>query len=125
MGCNKTNNRSDRQTIRHPFLPDKNHSASLWNACDDVLQFNFKRAHIAGSTNTAADFLSRLELKVTEKIHLKNPEVVRTKPIEVSTSSSDVADEEQFFFMQADGHNEIEEQIVQRKVKYQKTQQNG
>ena len=37
----------------------------LWNACNYVLQFNFKIAHIAGSVNTAADFLSRLELKVT------------------------------------------------------------
>ena len=37
----------------------------LWNACDYVLQFIFKIAHIAGSVNTAADFVSRLELKVT------------------------------------------------------------
>ena len=44
---------------------------SLWNACDYVLQFNFKMAHIAGSVNTSAVFLSRLELKVTEKIYLK------------------------------------------------------
>ena len=44
---------------------------ALWNACDYVLQFNFKIAHIAGSVNTAADFLSRLEHKVTEKIRLK------------------------------------------------------
>ena len=56
---------------------------SLWNACDYVLQFNFKIAHIAGSVNTAADFLSRLELKVTEKIHLKIREDVQTTPIEV------------------------------------------
>ena len=34
----------------------------FWNACDYVLQFNFNIAHIAGSVNTAADFLSRLEL---------------------------------------------------------------
>ena len=34
----------------------------LWNACDFVLQFNFTIAHIAGKMNTAADFLSRLEM---------------------------------------------------------------
>ena len=79
---------------------------SLWNACEYVLQFNFKIADIAGSINTASDFLSRLELKVTEKMHLKIWEDVQTTPIEVSTSSSDVADEEQFFFMQADGRDE-------------------
>ena len=39
---------------------------SLSNACDYVMQFNLKIAHITGSVNTAADFLSRLELKVTE-----------------------------------------------------------
>ena len=93
--------------------------ASLWNACDYVLQFNFQIAHIAGSVNTAADFLSRLELKVTEKIHLKIQEDVQTTPIEVSTSSSDVADEEQFFFTQPESQDEIEEQILQRKEQSQ------
>ena len=33
----------------------------------------------------------------------------------MTTSSSDVADEEQFFFTQADGEDETEEQIFQRK----------
>ena len=92
----------------------------LWNACDYVLQFNFKIAHIAGSVNRAADFLSRLELKVTEKIHLKIREDVQTTPIEVSTSSSDVADEEQFFFTQPDSQDETEEQTLQRKEQSQK-----
>ena len=80
----------------------------LWNACDYVLQFNFKKAHIAGLVNTAADFLSRLELKVTEKIRLKIREDIHTTPIEVTTSSSDVADEEQIFFTHADGSTESE-----------------
>ena len=43
------------------------------------------------------------------------PEDVQTTHIEVSTSSSDVADEEQFFFTQADSQDETEEQILQRK----------
>ena len=85
-----------------------------------MLQFNFKIAHIAGSINTAADFLSRLELKVTEEIHLKIREDVQTTPIEVSTSSSDVADEEQFFFTQTNGQDETEEQILQQKEQSQK-----
>ena len=54
------------------FFQTKAIPPALWNACDYALQFNFKIAHIAGSVNTAADFLSRLELKVTEKIRLKN-----------------------------------------------------
>ena len=85
-----------------------------------MLQFNFKIAHIAGSVNTAADFLSRLELKVTEKIHLKIREDVQTAPIGVSTSSSDVADEEQLFLTQPDSQDETEEQILQRKTQSEK-----
>ena len=85
-----------------------------------MLQFHLKIAHLAGSVNTAADFLSRLELKVTEKVHLKIREDVQTTPIEVSTSSSDVADEEQFFFTQPDSQDETEEQILQRKEQPQK-----
>ena len=85
-----------------------------------MLQFNFKIAHIAGSINTASEFLSRLELKVTEKIHLKIREDVQTTSIEVSTSSSDVADEEQFFFTQADDPDETKKKILQRKEQSQK-----
>ena len=102
------------------FFQTKATPPSLWNACDYVLQFNFKIELIAGSVNTAADFLSRLELKVSEKIHLKIREDVQTTPIEVSTSSSDVGDEEQFFFTQPDGQDETEEQIIQRKTQSQK-----
>ena len=94
------------------FFETKAIPPSLWNACDYVLQFNFKIAHIAGSVNTAADFLSRLELKVTERIRLKIREDVQTTPIEFTTSSSDVPDEEQFFFTQTDSQDETEEQIL-------------
>ena len=106
------------------FFQTKAISPSLWNACDYVLQFDFKIAHIAGSVNTAAEFHSRLELKVTEKIHLKIREDVPTTPIEVSTPSSDVADEEQFFFTQADGPDETEESYSE-KSNLRKRQQNG
>ena len=101
------------------FFQTKAIPPSLWNTRDYVLQFNFKIAHIASPINTAADFLSRLELKVTEKIHLKSREDVQTTPIEVTTSSSDVADEEIFFFMQAEGQDETEEQILRRKEQSQ------
>ena len=80
-----------------------------------MLQFNFKKAHIAGSVNTAADFLSRLELKLTEKIRLKIREDIQTTPIEVTTSSSDAADEEQVFFTQTYNDKESEEQTLERK----------
>ena len=98
------------------FFQTKAIPPALWNTCDYVLQFNFKIAHIAGSVNTAADFLSRLELKVTEKILLKIREGIQTTPIEAITSYSDVADEEQFFFTYRDNSNESEEQTLQRKI---------
>ena len=97
------------------FFQTKAIPPALWNACDYVLQFNFKIAHFAGSVNTAADFLSRLELKVMDKIGLKIREDIQTTPIEVTRSSSDVADEEQVFFTHADDGQESEEQTLQRK----------
>ena len=97
------------------FFQTKAIPTTLWNACDYVLQLNFKIAHIAGSVNTAADFLSRLEFQVTEKIRLKIREDIHTTPIEVTTSSSDVADEEQLFFTHADDGKESEEQTLERK----------
>ena len=96
------------------FFQTKAIPPALWNACDYVLQLNFKIAHIAGSINTTADFLSRLELKVTEKIRLKIREDIQTTPIEVTISFSDVADEEQFFSTQTDINDESEQQTLER-----------
>ena len=87
-----------------------------------MLQFNFKIAHIAGSVKTAADFLFRLELKITEKIRLRIREDFQTTPIEVTTASSNVADEKQFFFTQADNNDESEEQTLERKEQQRKEQ---
>ena len=105
---------TDNKSV-NSFFQTKAIPPAIWNACDYVLQFNFKIAHIAGSVNTAADFLSRLELKITEKIRLKISEDTQTTPIEVTTSSSEVADEEHFFFTQADRNNESEAQTFERK----------
>ena len=68
IGRNKTNHRSHRQQINHMILPDE---SNFTRVLENVLQLTFKIAHFSGSVNTAADFLSRLELKVTEKIRLK------------------------------------------------------
>ena len=97
------------------FFQTKVIPPALGNAKDYVLQFDFRIAHIAGSINTTADFLCRLELEVTEKIRLKIREDIQTTPIEVTTTSTDVADEEQFFFKQADKNDESEEQAFERK----------
>ena len=62
------------------FFQTKAIPPSLWNACDYVLQFNFKIAHIEFSINTGADFLSRLELKVTDKSISKSGKMYKQQP---------------------------------------------
>ena len=107
------------------FFQTKAIQAALWNACDYVLQFNFKIAHIAGSVTTAAHFLSRLELKVTKKIRLKIREDIQTTHIKVTTSSSDVADEKHFFFTQTDKKDESKKQTVEQKEQSQQNAKEG
>ena len=71
-----------------------------------------KETHINGSTSTADDFQSRLELEVTKKICFKNREDIQTTPFVVASSSLDVADEELFFFRQADVKKKPKEKNV-------------
>ena len=114
-----TNVLTDNKSVTR-FFQTKAIPPALRNACDYVLQFNFKIAHIAGSVNTASDFFSRLKLKVTEKIRLQIRKDFHTTPIEETTSSSDVAYEEQVFFTHADDTNESEEQTLERKEQTRK-----
>ena len=50
---------TDNKSVNRFFQTETN-PPPLWKSCDYVLQLNFKMAHIAGSVNTAAEFLSRL-----------------------------------------------------------------
>ena len=97
------------------FFQTKTTPPALWNACDYVLQFMFRIMHVAGSQNTAADFLSRLELTLKEKVQLKLRDDILTTPIDVNLQSSDVADEEQLFFL-PDEEDESEQEIFARKA---------
>ena len=71
--------------------------------------------HVAGSQITAANFLSRLELTPTEKVQRKLRDDILTSPVEVNLHSSDVADEEQLFFL-PDDEEESEQEIFARKA---------
>ena len=97
------------------FFQMKTILPALWNSSDNALQFNFKTAKIAGSVNTLAEFTSRPELKVSQKVRLKIREDTQTTPLEVTTSTLDVADEEQLPLTQVDTRNESKEQICDRK----------
>ena len=87
----------------------------LWNACDFLLQFNFTIAHIPGKMNTAADFLSRLEMDPNEKVILKIREDAPTKPIEVNIEYTGIAQEEPVFFDPTDQQEATEKELWKRK----------
>ena len=117
MGDNNSDTSPNRQPLSHKirFFQTKTTPPALWNACDYVLQFKFRIMHVAGSQNTAADFLSRLELTPKEKVQLKIRDDILTTPIEVNLQSSDVADEEPLFFLPYE-EEESEQEMYARKA---------
>ena len=80
-----------------------------------VLQFNFTFAHIPGKMNTAADFLSPLQLDPNEKLNLKIREVIPTKPIEINIESTGIAQEEPVFFDTTHQQETTEGELWKRK----------
>ena len=103
-----TDNKSVTRFFQTKIIPP-----TLWNACDYVIQFNFTIAHIPGKNNTAANYLSRLEISPKEKLILRIREDIPTTPIELHVHSAGVSEEEQIFYTEDD--DETEEQILQRK----------
>ena len=97
------------------FFQTKMIPPPLWNACDFLLQFNFTIAHIPGKMNTAADFLTRLEMDTNEKTILKIREDIPTKAIEVNIESTGIAQEEQVFFDPPDPQETTEKELWKRK----------
>ena len=97
------------------FFQTKMIPPPLWNACDFVLQFNFTIAQIPGKMNTAADFLSRLEMDPNEKTNIKIKEDSPTEPIEVNLDSSGIAQEEPVFFDPTDQQETTEKELWQLK----------
>ena len=92
-----TDNKSVTRFFQTKVIPP-----SLWNACDYVIQFNFTIAHIPGKNNTAADYLSRLEISPKEKRILRIREDIPTTPIELHVQSAGVAEEEQIYYTDDD-----------------------
>ena len=67
---------------------------SLWNFCDQTLQFNFILAHVPGVENPAVDYLSRLEIRPDERVHLKLTDSIPVHHIEVDIASKTPKQEE-------------------------------
>ena len=103
-----TDNKSVTRFFQTKIIPP-----TCWNACDYVIQFNFTIAHIPGKNNTAADYLSRLEICPKEKLVLRIREDISTTPIELNVQSAGVTEEDQIFCTEED--EGTEEQIWQRK----------
>ena len=87
-----------------------------------MLQFNFHIMHVAGTQNTAADFLSRIDLNPKKRVELKINNDITIQPIQVNLQSTDVADEKQFFFL-PDETIETEEEILLQKEQARQTAQ--
>ena len=69
--------------------------------------------------NTAADFLSRLDISPKGKVLLQIREDIQTTPIQVNIQSSDIHEEDQFYFLPED-NSETEEDIWERKRRARK-----
>ena len=66
--------------------------------------------------STAAEFLSRLEKDLNEKLFLKITEDIPTKPIEVNIESTGIAQEEPVFFETTDQRETTEKGLWARKA---------
>ena len=104
-----TDNRSVTRFFQTKAIPP-----TLWNADDYVPQFNFHIMHVAGTQNTAAYFLSRIDLNPKEKVELKIRNDITIQPIQVNLQLEDVADEEQLFFLPEETIETEEEILLQK-----------
>ena len=102
-----TDNKSGTRFFQTKIIPP-----TLWTACDYEIHYNFAIANIPGKNNTAADYLSRLEVSPKEKLILRIREDIQTKPIEHKAQSTGVSEEEQIFYTEDD--DETEERLWQR-----------
>ena len=70
--------------------------------------------NVAGTQNTAAEFLSRIDLNPKERVEVTIRNDSRIRPIQVNLQSTGVADEEQLFFLPEETI-ETEEKILLQK----------
>ena len=70
--------------------------------------------HVARTQNTAADFLSRIDLNPKKGVELKIRNDITIPPIQINLQSTDVADEEQLFFLPEETIETEEEILVQK-----------
>ena len=69
------------------FFQSKTIPPKLWNYCDQALQFDFVLAHAPGFENTAADYLSEIEINLQDRIHLKLHDEILVFKVEIDLAS--------------------------------------
>ena len=69
------------------FFQAKHIPPSLWKFCDQTLQFNFILAHVPCEENPAANYLSRLEIRPEERVHLSLTDFIQVHHIEIDIAS--------------------------------------
>ena len=89
-----TDNKSVTRSFQAKIIP-----LVLWYANDHGIQFNFVFAHIPVKNNTAADFLSRMEMDPKKKLVLTIRADVEMRPIEVVVQSAGLSEENNFFLL--------------------------
>ena len=76
------------------FFQAKHIPPSLWNFCDQTLQFNFLLANVPGVENPAADYLSRIEIRPEDRVHSKLTDTIPIHRIEIDIASRTPKQEE-------------------------------
>ena len=74
--------------------------------------------HVAGTQNTAADFLSRIDLNPKERVEFKIRKDITIRPKQVNLQSTDVADKKPLIFL-PDETIETEDEILLQKERAQ------
>ena len=69
------------------FSQDKSLTPSLWNFCDQMLPIYFVLAHVPSVENLAPDYLSRLEIPLDGRIHLKLTNLIPVFQVETDVAS--------------------------------------
>ena len=87
------------------FFQSKRIPPKLWNYCNQTLQFEFVLAHVPGTENPAADYLSRLDIRPEERIHLKLNDEIPVFHVEIDLASrTPNHDEEEEEYIPDDQH---------------------